>query len=807
MSVKNPTLWSTGQPVTVSALSLTMPVDDLPTARLSTPDDVKMHDFVEIFTAQGSAGVFRVTDRAQTFGGLAECSLKGALDTLSDDLYAGTADITGTISAALTAILNQQTVPRWQLGNVCSAKTVKIANSYTDLLSLVNSVKSEVPSSRWVFDYTTTPWTLSLAQLDSTVVSEFRVGRNIESATVDMSDAEMCTKLYMTVSTSSNSTLHVYENATAQSEWGVICKTADVKAENCPDADAYGAQILAERAQPVAFITIDGEDLRAITGDDFDRITLGSHCRVILEDYAGRIDEVVTKIEWPDPIGEPNRIKVSLANNLKPFTEQLNLMKRTGAGTARKVEDQSKELVRHRADIDKDNERILLWATEEEWDEIAEEWEETGKSQLEITSAQIASKVSNSTYQSYIQQTANKIALVVGGTDANPTVNTASIIASINAQTGQSHALIEADQIDINGIVSALTAKNVEVSHFVAANAEIGDCEIDVDGNIFALSCTASSFPVTNGANLINSHVGVTQSESNGQITLTFAKADGGTPDTVTFSRAASSVTLSGVWSGGNTFTVTPSPQSAGNPLVETLLYTITPTPSGGSSSATIDNFNSSTHRAALAIGSNNVSGGVVKQFVIDASDVFDAGYDEGELDMLDLYTVVSVAKNSSGTITASGANITIPLSIEIGDDLSGNTKTVSGKSVTTSASTVLETATAQLTNTAHQMTPSSGKLGFTSVTIPAAALKDETFTSNGTYTVPSGYYGYGTITVSTYPNSASLTRTRAGQTEQIIPGYLYRYENGSYTRLGSSSTYWYQSSTNIGSTATVHYN
>ena len=140
-----------------------------------------------------------------------------------------------------------------------------------------------------------------------------------------------------------------------------------------------------------------------------------------------------------------------------------------------------------------------------------------------------------------------------------------------------------------------------------------------------------------------------------------------------------------------------------------------------------------------------------ISGILISATGAYNSGYTAGETAMLSLYDVISADKLTSGTITASGSNVTIPLSIVIGDDLADPpvTKTNNSKSVTTSIAGVLETATATLTTTAHQMTPSSGKVGFASVTIPAINLQDDTFSSNGQYLVPANKDGYGTINVS----------------------------------------------------------
>lgn len=616
VSVRMPEIYSAGTPVDALSLSLTVPVDDLPTAKMETVDEIPMHALVEIFTAQGSAGVFRVTDRAAPFGGTRSLSLRGALDTLSDDIFPGTTALSGTVSAVLGSILAQQTTARWQLGAVCSDAAVKISNSYTDLLSLVNSVRAAVKNTRFVYDFTTTPWTLGLAGMDSTIAGELRIGRNIESASVDISDAELCTRLYMTVTRGSSSTLAVYDNAAAQAEWGIICKTADVNAADVDDPEDYAQEILAERSKPIAYITIEGEDLKNLTDDDFDRLRLGSRCRAVIDGYAEPFVETVTRMEWPDVLGQPDKIRYSLASYLKPFTEQLNLIKKTGAGNARKIEEQERELIRHRADIEKSNERILLWATEEEWSEIAGEYQTTHNSQFEVNAAGISSvvtgidagtfKASNAyavgdvtvhngkvyvfrtahaantpwdpaevqealnlygsvkSHSTRIQQTESKIALVV---DDNG-IRRGQIVLAINGDGG-SEALIQADQIQITGNTTLSGTMEIDGDGILRVKRNLivnGNNGRQISMNNGTISTNDLSVKSGGALTFVGTATGehydlsastfpnfIRNAQVSGNTLQLWKVTDSDASPSITFNKA---VSLSGAWNGSGTYTV-----------------------------------------------------------------------------------------------------------------------------------------------------------------------------------------------------------------------------------------------------------
>jgi hypothetical protein len=111
-------------------------------------------------------------------------------------------------------------------------------------------------------------------------------------------------------------------------------------------------------------------------------------------------------------------------------------------------------------------------------------------------------------------------------------------------------------------------------------------------------------------------------------------------------------------------------------------------------------------------------------------------------------------------------------LSIEIGDDLSGNTKTVS-RTVTPSVSSLLEarTGTNKITSNGTY-TPSSGKLGFSTVVVDVDAG----------YTTPN------------YQCASNLTFKAGSAALTTQPTHMYALVQGNYEDMGSG--YWYMRNT-----------
>ena len=603
MSIPNPRLLRTGETLIPTGLEVTLATDELPQVRITLAEDpgVLLHDLIEIHTAQGSAGLFRVTDRSKAYEDEIALSCRGALDTLSDDVYPGTTAVSGTVSAVIASILSKQSTAKWQLGSCAMTGSVKIENSYTNLLDLMEAVRKQHPGYWWTYNYATTPWTVNLAALPDTTAAEFRLGRNVSSATIDLSDAEMCTKLYMTVTDGSTSTLYTFDDASAQAEWGVITKTVDVSADDLPGTPAeYAAEILAQRGKPVAFITLDGYDLKRLTGDDFDRITLGSNCQVVLEGFEGFFTERVTRIRWPDALDEPDRITVSLANNLAPFREQLNLIKKTGGGAAKKAAENERELIIQKADIEKSNERILLWATEEQWDEIAEEYQLTHESQFELTAREITSVVKQTgvtqgvnTFSPDVSYSAGDRCIYGGsvyqftsahsgawtGTDvtlvpsmqSQITQNATAITFKVSQGDVATQLAVECGNVTITGgdliLEGALIASNGVVSYNGTITADTLEARFGEIDTVSALTVSAGSFSGADsytmdsyGGDLVDGikDVQIIAVSGTNNYKLQYKTFSGNTwTDAGTFSRATA---LTGAWNSG-ILTVTASPQ------------------------------------------------------------------------------------------------------------------------------------------------------------------------------------------------------------------------------------------------------
>lgn len=300
-----------------------------------------MHEWLEIFTDRGSVGFFRVTNTVKTYTGDTQVTLRHGVDTFADSYFDTQGDYEGTVADYMADIIAAQTArlggsAPWQLGVVVNGTTsypVKV--NYDRLSDALSNLLENIHGTQLAYDFTTTPWTLSLIAQPQNVASEFRLGHNLSTLEVTFSDADLCTQLVLQVNAvdveSSTGMPDIvtpvqvtktYNNATAQAQWGVVQQYAaidthdDLTQQTLPEADAWAANYLAKRAEPSVQIEIDGEELAAYTFEAYDETNLGYLCRVALPDYDAYFSERVVSITYPDVIGSPTHVTVSLANEV-----------------------------------------------------------------------------------------------------------------------------------------------------------------------------------------------------------------------------------------------------------------------------------------------------------------------------------------------------------------------------------------------------------------------------------------------------------------------------------------------------------
>ena len=308
-----------------TALSVTLALEDTSHATMTLPEktaSLAMHTMVEVYTQHGSAGIFRVISINQELGNGITYELKHMVDVLSDSIFDGEQEFSGTPTEYIQAVLAKQKSAYWQLGTCACTTTYKDKIKYTKLYDLLNKLRDKEKDYYFSYDFSTWPWTINFLAKPSNVRSEFRLSRNVEDGRISWDDGDLCTRLYLSITNesgdSSSTTYRTFDDATLQSRWGIVEKTAGITTTDWPDADAYAARFFREHGNPFVQIDISGYELYKLSGDMFDMFDLGQLCRVNFASRGITLDERIIVVTYPDVLDTPDRVTIDLAN--KPFS-------------------------------------------------------------------------------------------------------------------------------------------------------------------------------------------------------------------------------------------------------------------------------------------------------------------------------------------------------------------------------------------------------------------------------------------------------------------------------------------------------
>ena len=303
-------------------------VDDrvapLSAASLTLPDGehAAFGEWVEVFTQNGSAGVYRVVSASETYTGDASAELEHGICALGDAIIPGKGTISGTLPQVLSAMLGYQVVtaggaPLWALGSVATNAQSSFEHDSTNLLSAVLAV---VPDGYMLtFDQSALPWRLGVAKMAATAECEGRLSRNLRGVTVTVDEEDFCTRIYCDKLPAPG-----YIDGPTVGTWGIKAKTITAQ-ENVTQESltAYITQYLEDHKNPRVSIECDAEDLSAITGEAIDRMEKGRLFRLALPDYGVSMEERILSVHTGSAYDDPERVRLTLANSIRDTADTL----------------------------------------------------------------------------------------------------------------------------------------------------------------------------------------------------------------------------------------------------------------------------------------------------------------------------------------------------------------------------------------------------------------------------------------------------------------------------------------------------
>lgn len=527
-----------------SKLPMTIETYGVSTAQMTLGEDqpdVKLHDIFELFTIDGSVGLFRATNTAWTVRNSRVITLRHCRDTFADSVWKrpdGTnLDYSGTVPDFLAEIISRQVIPYWQLG-VCEDTSAwkKSGIYYTRLSDLLDELEKKRKDYIFAYDFSTTPWTLNYVHVPGDI-AEFRLSRNVTGCKISYDDESLCNKLYMTWSVNTEDgrvkSILTFENSASQAVYGVIEKTVDVKESDEPSAEAWAADYLATHGDPSVQISIDGGNFYALTGVALDNASRGKIARVALPDYGVTVMERVISIKYADALNEPHTITADLSNNSENVASTLAQIQKTASsgasaaseageeaaaegrrarysegGLSAEISETASEIRSELYSADSNMRSVISQTASEIRTEL---WAADSKlsSTISQTATEIRTEVSNaeSGLYSAISQTASEIRTEVASTESGLRSTISQTASEIRSEVASADSSIWSS---VTANASSITSKvgKGEVISMINQTAEtitISANRIDLSGYV-----TASELSATN-ANFSNLTSGTTK--------------------------------------------------------------------------------------------------------------------------------------------------------------------------------------------------------------------------------------------------------------------------------------------------------
>lgn len=456
-----------------ASLSLDENLAPLSTAQMVLPEGecaAETGQLVELYTSHGSAGIFRVQQAEQDYGGRVTLALEHGLTTLGDGIMPGEGEQSGTARKLVSAILACQPKTMWVLGAVAVPESLTLTwkNDNANLLESLCSLMDELPGYRLTFDQSVFPWVMNIEALPDADGCECRLSRNLSSLRVEEDRSELCTRLYV-------NGLASPMDADTIGTYGVITRYMDADPDiGEAELTKQGMAYLEAHKSPAISVTMDAVDWYESTGEPFDRFTLGKVCRVCLPDYGKTIRQRVIALSWPDVYGQPDQVTVTLASESTSAVSVMAGLVIDTTITKKRVTSLSSALDRQKEILIAAEDKITLMSTRIEL--IAQE--------VEVNAEQIALKASKEEVGDLTRRMSAAEVAIDGANAAIALKASQTTVDDLGTRVSAAEVAIDGANAEIalkvskNGVVSAInmspegikiSASRIELSGTVIA--------------------------------------------------------------------------------------------------------------------------------------------------------------------------------------------------------------------------------------------------------------------------------------------------------------------------------------------------
>ena len=285
--------------------------------KLAAGTKVDARAYIEMFTVQGSAGVFRTRSPRIAYGsGNTTIQLEHAINQMGDYVINDTFEKEMTLEAAVKKVFeyyNKKDKIYWRYAVIqkpsdpdgVDAENQKciLSIDHDNCLEALQSIMEQYPYMYMTFSFDDFPWKVSFRNRPTLAEAQGRLSRNVKSAVVTRDDTDLTTRAY---AEKKNGKTYTYSASTFyRNKYGIIER--ELQGDNESDA-ALEQKVktwIKRHKKPSYSISIDGIELSGITGEKLDKLTIGKLMTLALPDYNTVITEQITGVSFPACTSSP----------------------------------------------------------------------------------------------------------------------------------------------------------------------------------------------------------------------------------------------------------------------------------------------------------------------------------------------------------------------------------------------------------------------------------------------------------------------------------------------------------------------
>ena len=348
--IKLPRVIGSGKRLHPILLSVTENIIPLSNATMEVMKNevLPVRTYVELFNVNGSVGIYRTRLPQETHGAdTASIQLDHAICEVGDWMVQDAINEESTVREAFVTLFSHYRGGLWQLGAFNATEAVTIDCDYDNLLEQMIGILKQVPMYMMTFDFSTTPWTVSIAKKTDVVNAEGRLSRNIASAVVKRDDKDLCTRVYVKglpkpAGREDDEDAIGYLDADTQSIYGIVEKETGSGNLTVEQAQRIAETYLAVHKHPKLSVEIDAYDLNEITSEPLDALQIGKLYRLVIPDDGLVIENYITQITWQNVFGDPNRASVTIGDEQDAVLNFLQAQSSSSKSSRRSAKKQQK---------------------------------------------------------------------------------------------------------------------------------------------------------------------------------------------------------------------------------------------------------------------------------------------------------------------------------------------------------------------------------------------------------------------------------------------------------------------------------